>query len=515
MLGGCAPLLTGRTVLTVENPIDSQDPWHDDVLERGALGKVLEDHLINRFSAGNHEPLSLALDGRWGSGKSFFVERWTKQLINNGRFVISFNAWQHDGSPEPSLALIGELRRQLQDLSQRVISQELTSDVLESKIKATVDSAKKAIKPMLKVAASGILKRVIGSSVSDFTDAISGEDEEEEQTSNDDTRILDKALDAYLDQILSDHELHQASISKFRNDLASLARAISKANAPDEKPIGPVIIIIDELDRCRPDFAVRLLEGVKHLFSVQNVCFVFATNLAQLTASIEVVYGTNFSGREYLGRFFDRELALPNISRDGFTQLLFQQPLPANVLMGAYPVDNGQDSIEKSFWLGLSDSMNLSLRQQQQAFAIFQVSCESYREETELPGVWLMFLSQLKAASPKTFTHLHEQSDGSSRSNNLRALFKDQGWSDKNLGDSRGYQGAQLQTPLLLLNLLQSFFFYSKLTSNEAANNYGNSRDPLDQQAARFTGYLTKDRNRTLLQSTFDIVAAAGMFSYR
>lgn len=501
--------------MTVESPIESQDPWHDDVLDRAALGKVLEDHLINRFSAGNHEPLSLALDGRWGSGKSFFVERWTKQLINNGRFVISFNAWQHDGSPEPSLALIGELRRQLQDLSQRVISQELTSNALESKIKATVDSAKKAIKPMLKVAASGILKRVIGSSVSDFTDAMSGEDEEEEQTSNGDTRILDKALDAYLDQILSDHELHQASISKFRNDLASLARAISKANAPDDKPIGPVIIIIDELDRCRPDFAVRLLEGVKHLFSVQNVCFVFATNLAQLTASIEVVYGTNFSGREYLGRFFDRELTLPTISRGGFTQLLFQQPLPRNVLMGMHPVDNGQDSIEKSFWLGLSDSMNLSLRQQQQAFAILQVSCESYREEAELPGIWLMFLAQLKAVSPMNFARLHDQPDGNSLGNYLKKLFNDQGWSDQKLEDRRGYLVANQESPPLLLQFLQTFYHYSKLTSNQAVRDYGNSRDPLHEHVIRFTGPLTNNRNITLLQSTFDIVAAAGMFSYR
>lgn len=500
--------------MTVESPIESQDPWHDDVLDRAALGKVLEDHLINRFSAGNHEPLSLALDGRWGSGKSFFVERWTKQLINNGRFVISFNAWQHDSAPEPSLALIGELRRQLHDLSQRVISQQATAKAIDQKAKTLATSAKNAIKPVGKMLMMGILKKFVGISADDLASALS-EEEGHDPSPDSNRRIFDKAIDAYFDQMLTDHELHQASIEKFREDLASLANSISDAENQDGNPVGPVIVIIDELDRCRPDFAVRLLEGIKHLFSVTNVCFVFATNLNQLTASIQVVYGANFSGREYLGRFFDRELTLPNISRDGFTQLLFQQPLPRNVLMGMYPVDNGQDSIEKSFWLGLSDSMNLSLRQQQQAFAIFQVSCESYREEAELPGVWLMFLSQLKAVSPTTFTRLHEQSDGSSRSNDLRTLFKDQRWSDKNLGDRRGQQIVRQGSHLLLLNLLQSFFFYSKLTSNEAAHNYGNSRDPLDEQTARFTGYLTNDRNRTLLQSTFDIVAAAGMFSYR
>lgn len=500
--------------MTVESPIDSQDPWHDDVLDRAALGKVLEDHLINRFSAGNHEPLSLALDGRWGSGKSFFVERWTKQLINNGRFVISFNAWQHDSAPEPSLALIGELRRQLRDLGQRVISQQATAEAIERKAKTLATSAKNAIKPVGKMLMMGLLKKFVGISADDLASALS-EEESHDPSPDSNQRIFDNAIDAYFDQMLTDHELHQASIAKFREDLASLANSISDAENQDGNPVGPVIVIIDELDRCRPDFAVRLLEGIKHLFSVTNVCFVFATNLGQLTASIQVVYGANFSGREYLGRFFDRELTLPNISRDGFTQLLFQHPLPPNILPGRYRFNNGQDNPQKSFWLGLSDTMGLSLRQQQQAFAIFKVSCESYPRETELPGVWLMFLSQLKTVSPTTFARLHEQLYGNLRSQDIRALFEEHGWPNEDLIDRRGRHFMQ-QGPLpSLLDLLYSFLYYSKLTGNEAAESYGKSNNPLDEEPGRFSGSLTDDRGKTLLQSTFDIVAAAGMFSYR
>lgn len=488
----------------------SNSPWHDDVLGRKTLGKTLEDHLINRFIAGNHEPLALALDGRWGSGKTFFVERWTQQLINNNRFVITFNAWQHDRAPEPSLALISELRRQLQDLSQRTIPSILVNNSIDEKLKLTVSSAKKAIKPMLATVVSGLLKRTIGSSFSDFTAAIS--DEEQEPTYKDNTEILEKALDIYFDKMLADYELHQASIARFQDDLTNLADTVSKVKTADNQPIGPIIIIIDELDRCRPDFAVQLLEGIKHLFSVKNVCFIFATNLTQLSASIQAVYGANFSGREYLGRFFDRELTLPILSGDSFSQLLFQSPLPTNLSMGSFRI-NGKEKKrpETTYWIALSQWIGLTLRQQKQAFITFQTSCEAYQKNTPIPGVWLMFLAQLKTAFPEIFSTLHEISDKDAYHTTLHNLLSDTSWSNKTLFN--------LQNPKLsvsenvdLSSLLGSFFSYSKMSAKEAIEALRYDHE-FKQEIEEFLLPSIKTQEN-LLESTFDIIATAGIFSY-
>ncbi|WP_157664288.1 KAP family P-loop NTPase fold protein [Alcaligenes faecalis] len=498
--------------MTVESPIDSQDPWHDDVLDRAALGKVLEDHLINRFSAGNHEPLSLALDGRWGSGKSFFVERWTKQLLNNGRFVISFNAWQHDSAPEPSLALIGELRRQLRELGQQVISQQAAAEAIERKVKTLAASAKNAIKPVGKMIAMGLFKKLVGVSVDDLASALS-EEEGHDPSPDSSQQIFDKAIDAYFDQMLTDHELHQASIAKFREDLASLANSISDAVNPGGNHIGPVIVIIDELDRCRPDFAVRLLEGIKHLFSVTNVCFVFATNLSQLTASIQVVYGANFSGREYLGRFFDRELSLPAASGSNFSKMLLQRGLPSRLMMGNHKVLGYElEDQQLEFWLALSRALNLTLRQQQQAFAILQTCCEAYHQDVPLPGVWLMFLSQIKAATPAVFDYLLESPGGVLRSPKFQEAFPEANWSDKKITNPWNRRSPQDEPGLI--SLLEAFFKYSKLPRHKAQHELYSSNTQFTDEIERYISTFNRMTTKTILETSYEVVSAAGMFSY-
>ncbi|WP_081764293.1 P-loop NTPase fold protein [Sphingobium sp. Ant17] len=66
----------------------------------------------------------------------------------------------------------------------------------------------------------------------------------------------------------------------------------------------PIFVVVDELDRCRPDYAIALLESIKHLFDVPGVVFVIALHGRQLTASIEAVYGAKFDATAYLRRFF-------------------------------------------------------------------------------------------------------------------------------------------------------------------------------------------------------------------
>ena len=82
--------------------------------------------------------------------------------------------------------------------------------------------------------------------------------------------------------------------------------------------------MVDELDRCRPSFAVELLEVAKHLFTVDGVVFVIAVNRAELTHSIQALYGKGFDARGYLGRFFDVDFRLPDPDRSRFIKEMIE-----------------------------------------------------------------------------------------------------------------------------------------------------------------------------------------------
>lgn len=109
---------------------------------------------------------------------------------------------------------------------------------------------------------------------------------------------------------LQAHNKNVKLIEDFKNKLSDIADTVI---VEDEK-ISPVFIFIDELDRCRPDYAVRLLEVVKHIFNSKGICFLSSVNINQLQESIKTIYGLNFESDKYLDRFFSHRLKLPTPS---------------------------------------------------------------------------------------------------------------------------------------------------------------------------------------------------------
>ena len=107
--------------------------------------------------------------------------------------------------------------------------------------------------------------------------------------------------------------------SKKPKKIAKRSRHFERASAswpelggPTEpKGRRPLVFIIDELDRCRPPFALNVLERVKHLFSVENVCFVLVAHLPQLEAVVKGSYGLGVDARTYLEKFFQLQVTLP------------------------------------------------------------------------------------------------------------------------------------------------------------------------------------------------------------
>ena len=83
-----------------------------------------------------------------------------------------------------------------------------------------------------------------------------------------------------------------------------------------------VIIFIDELDRCKPSFAVKLLERIKHYFDNDKIMFVFSVNFLELQHTIKSYYGDNLNASKYIDRFFDLHLSLVDINKEKYFKLI-------------------------------------------------------------------------------------------------------------------------------------------------------------------------------------------------
>ena len=123
------------------------------------------------------------------------------------------------------------------------------------------------------------------------------------------------AVEAFLQNETSPYRQARKAMSEFRSDLEDMARSLAES-----KDGRPLVVVIDELDRCRPTYAAKLLEVAKHLFAVDNIVFVLAVNRTELEHSIRRLYGDEFDAKEYLHRFFAFDFQLPEPELSGFIE---------------------------------------------------------------------------------------------------------------------------------------------------------------------------------------------------
>ena len=256
--------------------IPEDDPFRNDLLSRKEPVEVLT-HLVGSLDG----PCVLALDAAWGNGKTTFLQIWSQQLRNQRFPVVKFNAWETDVSRDPFVALTTELTRGLQECMDKPLTSEIAA-------------TKKAAKEVLRRAVPGVIRIAVSSIPLVGTE-------------------MGLALASYTKDRLSGYQEAQKSLRKFRNALQCMAKKLSECS--EDRPL---VVMIDELDRCRPSYAVELLEVSKHLFAVDHIVFVLAVNRSELAHSIRALYGSNFDATGYLRRFFDVDFRLPDPDRDAF-----------------------------------------------------------------------------------------------------------------------------------------------------------------------------------------------------
>jgi len=263
------------TLKPTEISIPKEDPFVNDKLDRKKCADALTNLIKNTPG-----PLVASINGEWGTGKTVFLKMWSQSLANEGFTTIYFSAWEDDYCDDALIALIGQIWKNLKD----------------SDSKEMVKSVKECAAPVLKSAVFNAA-RTVSAGIIDFDD---------KKLSS----ISQKAVDEYL--------AAGEKLSDLKQRLKELAQKLSQDNKP-------LVIVIDELDRCRPTFAIELLEKVKHLFDVTGIYFVLGIDREQLGHSIKCVYGQDMDVDGYLRRFIDMEFILPEASPEVFCSHTFDQ----------------------------------------------------------------------------------------------------------------------------------------------------------------------------------------------
>ncbi len=148
--------------------------------------------------------------------------------------------------------------------------------------------------------------------------------------------MIEKASEDLAGDVIDVFKQEKAATKKFSELLEEITDYV-RSVTEDDKVAPPVVLLIDELDRCRPTFAVAMLERIKHFFSVPGLVFVLALDLEQLKASTRKVYGAEMDATEYLRRFIDLELRLPRADVGNMVQAMLSN-CGANAYFNKFPV---------------------------------------------------------------------------------------------------------------------------------------------------------------------------------
>ena len=267
-----------------EPQIDPEDPWGDDLLSRQDIVARLTD-----LVATQEPPLTISIHGEWGTGKTFLLTRWQKALETFEYEAIYFNAWEDDYCDNPLLAIVGQLSGHFKELGLKRL-------------------ARKAAKVAVPLIMEGLTVAVKTTTALPLSLDLQRQGKK-------------TLLDAYQEQ--------GAAKNQLKAQLANLSKKVA------ERTGHPLIFIIDELDRCRPTFAIELLERVKHIFDVPNMVFVFGINRDELCKSLKSIYG-EIDADVYLRRFFDMEFNLPKVGSEGFAR----QKMRDYALESLRPIDH-------------------------------------------------------------------------------------------------------------------------------------------------------------------------------
>ncbi len=227
------------------------------------------------------DPIVFLLDGEWGSGKTTFLKQWAGELRTANIPVIEFDAFARDYQTDPFIALSAEIFAAAQKVK-------LPEDNTRANF---LESAKSLGKASLSIIAQIAINKISSGEIS-----------------LEDVKKLSEApiddISEIIEERLKSAEADAELLSSFREALEKLAKGMSAEEGM------PLVLIVDELDRCRPSFAVELIEKIKHIFAVSGIHFVLSAHLPQLAKIFQNTHGLGDEEHAltYLEKFYDVRL---------------------------------------------------------------------------------------------------------------------------------------------------------------------------------------------------------------
>ena len=339
-------------------------------LNRKVYAEVLTA-LVENYSAG----FVLAINNKWGTGKTTFIKMWEQDLKDQGFQTIYFNAWENDFENSPLTALMGELKT--------LESKENKKDFI-----TLLKSASKISKHLAPTLVKAVAERYIN--IDTLTQAIVD---------------VTKGMNEIFENDVKEYAEKKDGLKQFKSNLATFI-----ANTNSDKSI---IFIIDELDRCRPDYAISILEQIKHFFSVPNIVFVLSIDKTQLGNAVCGVYGSDkIDSDEYLKRFIDVEYSIPSPSPELFYKYLYSY-FKFDDYFETKRKEQRELQNDKGNFLNLCEilfnSSEITLRQQEKIFAHARLALRGFGEYSYVVPTLFLFLVYLKVLRTDLFNKIHEK----------------------------------------------------------------------------------------------------------
>ncbi|HHX2517164.1 TPA: KAP family P-loop NTPase fold protein [Neisseria subflava] len=310
----------------------------------------------------------MVIDGGWGTGKTEFCQKLIR-LIEQQQLnyqPVYIDAFRSDHSGEPLLALLAEIIKACTPEDTDGQPSEKRKNITRNFSKV----AKFGIKTALNAGFRYLFKQGMDELVDEFRQDGSNEQEVKnaaETVTNVAAKITDYTIDETVEALLKEQIEAEKNLETLKDYLKGLA-----ANKP-------IILFIDELDRCRPDYAVDMLEVIKHVFDVENVKVVLVTNTKQLRAAINHRYGAEVDAQKYLDKFLKYSFALPDKVVDRYEEgrALVTVEYFKKLIQGSRMHGELRDLIEKrevlNFISDMVERSNLSLRETERLVRFLEI----------------------------------------------------------------------------------------------------------------------------------------------
>jgi hypothetical protein len=348
----------------------------DDKLDLKSFSEKLEKFLLveHDFVEGS---LVISLNGQFGAGKTTFLSMWKSDLqerqIANLTLpkTVVINAWESDYCGDPLLSIVDGLIE---------VTRENPSES-ESNAPSRLRNAAKDLGWF----ATGLANQM-ASHWAGIDPLSAGKLAEEKQ----------KSRQPKVPDFVSLYQARTKSLKELKKTLSDIFGG----------DVPKVFIFVDELDRCRPDYAISYLETIKHVFDVHGLVFVLAVDYDQLECSAKALFGSDLKFSDYFRKFAQRTVSLPEPSESGLNCLAEHYVRYYLEIEGKRSSLMHFDSFRVKNIVDLIRSLRMPPRQIQESFRILghTVAGDSSRGKLYwCIGVGTILMSVLKVARPSLY----------------------------------------------------------------------------------------------------------------